>query len=90
MILSKAVKNLCADGTVSVCIQPKPDNEYDWKAIAFQCYIEGKWKGIYYCGYVVKECLEHVNKGLRKDGILSVKLAWAKYQMCWSYTGPGY
>lgn len=86
MTLSKVVKIMHDGGTVPVRIQPEPDNQYDSKAITFQCYVDGKWAKI---GYV-KECLEQVHKGLRDKKILSVKLAWAKYLICWSYSGPGY
>ena len=82
MVLSKIVKIVRDGGNVSVRIEPEPDNQYGSKAIAFQCYIEGKWQRI---GYIVKECLEHVHKGLQEKRILSVKTL-----ICWSYTGPGY
>ena len=38
----------------------------------------------------MKECLEHVHKGIQDNRILSVKLAWAKYLICWSHSGPGF
>lgn len=85
--LRKVVKIVHDGGTVPVRIQPEPDNQYDSKAIAFQCYVDGKWERI---GYVVRECLDQVHMGLRDNKILSVKLAWAKYRICWSYSGPGY
>lgn len=66
---------------------PEPNNQYDAHAIAFYCTINGNCQRI---GYVVKECLAHVHQALSQRRILAVKLAWAKYLVCWSYSGPGF
>ena len=34
--------------------------------------------------------LDHVHAALQEKRILSVKLAWAKYMVCWSRSGPGF
>lgn len=87
MVLSRISKVLCQGGSVSVCVQPEPDNQYDSKAIAFRCHVDGKWQRI---GYVVRECLDHVHKAMQDKRLLSVELAWAKYLICWSRSGPGF
>ena len=74
-------------GDVAVRVEPEPKNQYDSKAIAFTCQVDGKWQRI---GYVVRECLEHVHTAVREKRLLSVKISWAKYLVCWSYSGPGY
>ena len=85
--LSKASK-LVRDGReIPTKLQPEPTNQYDAKAIAFMCLIDDKWQKI---GYIVKECLEHVHAALSARSILSVKLSWAKYLVCWTQSGPGY
>ena len=71
--------------TIKICLQNS--NQYDTRAIAFMCYIDNKWQRV---GYVVQECLEHVHKALLECQIVSVKLCWAKYLVCWSRSGPGY
>ena len=86
-VLSKISKILRDGGDVSVCVQPEPDNQYDSKAIAFVCNVDGKWQRI---GYIVRECLDHVHKALQEKRILAVKFSWAKYLVCWSHTGPGF
>ena len=72
-------------GKVHVRIHPEPENQYDSKAIAFQCNIEREWQTI---GYIVRECVDHVKEALQKKRILSVKLA--KYLVCWSHLGLGF
>ena len=75
------------DGKVEVRVSPEPDNEHDSQAIAFQCHVNHKWQRI---GYVVRECLSHVHKALQEKRLLSVKLSWAKYLVCWARSGPGF
>ena len=76
VVLSRISKTLRDGGKVDMRIHPKPENQYDSKAITFQCHIEQEWQTI---GYIVRECLDHVHEALQKKRILSVKLAWAKY-----------
>ena len=85
--LSKASKILRNNGTVEMKMAPEPNNPYDARAVAFYCNINDNWQRI---GYVVKECLEHLHQALSEKRILAVKLAWAKYLVCWSYSGPGF
>ena len=85
--LSKASRILRECGTVRIKLAPEPNNQYDARAIAFLCHIDGKWQRI---GYIVRECLEHVHLALSEGRILSVKLSWAKYLACWSHSGPGF
>lgn len=67
---------------VETRLQPEPDNIFDPKAIAFQCYINGKWSRI---GYVAK-----VLDARSSDKIVSTQLAWVKYVTMWTGSGPGY
>ena len=85
--LSKASKLLRNGTNVQTKLQPEPTNQYDNRAIAFMCYVDNKWQRI---RYVVRECLEHVHKVLSGNQILSVKLCWAKYLVCWARSGPSY
>ena len=85
VVLSRISKILCDGGIFDARIHPEPENQY--RAITFQCHIEQEWQTI---GYIVRECLDHVHEALQKKGILSVKLAWAKYLVCWSRSGPGF
>ena len=72
---------------VPVKIVPEPDNQYDSKAIAFQCKVDSKWHKI---GYIVREALDDVHRALVQKKIISVKFAWAKYLVVWMRSGPGY
>ena len=85
--LSKVSKVLREGGKVQTKMTPEPNNQYDSKAIAFFCKINDEWQRI---GYVVREYLEHVHQALSERRILAVKLAWAKYLVCWPYSGPGF
>ena len=82
--LSKVSKLLREDKTVEV---PEPNNQYGARAIAFHCKVNNEWKRI---GYIVRECLEHVHRPMAERRITEVKLAWAKYLVSWSYSGPGF
>lgn len=72
---------------VPVKIVPEPDNQYDSKAIMFQCKLDSKWHKI---GYIVREALDDVHRALEQKKIISVKFAWAKYLVVWMRSGPGY
>lgn len=85
--LSKASKILRDGGTAEMKMAQEPNNQYNTRAVAFLCKINDKWQRV---GYVVKECLEYVHKAMSEGHILSVKLAWAKYLVCWSRSGPGF
>ena len=61
-------------------IMPEPQNPFDARAIAFQCYINSKWQTI---GYVVKEALDDVHLASQQKCILGVKLEWVKYIIYW-------
>lgn len=43
---------------VPVKLDPEPNNPYDAKAIAFICFVDGKWQRI---GYMVREVLDDVH-----------------------------
>ena len=75
------------DFKVPVKIVPEPDNQYDSKAIAFMCELDGKWEKI---RYIVREALDDVHQALIEKRIVSVKFAWVKYVVMWMRTGPGY
>lgn len=86
-VLSRISSILCKGGEVDVRVNPEQDNKYDSQAIAFQCYIDSKWQRI---GYVVKECVSHVHKALQEKRLLTLKIKWAKYLVCWKNSGPGF
>ena len=44
---------------VPVKVIPEPDNQYDSKAITFQCKVDSKWHKI---GYIVREALDDVHR----------------------------
>jgi len=84
----RSVNTLLGSGEeVPVKIVPEPDNQYDSKAIAFQCKVDGKWNKI---GYIVREALDNVHRALMQKKIISVKFAWVKYLVIWMRSGPGY
>ena len=81
------VRDLLREGKdVRVKIIPEPENRYDSKAIAFQCYIESKWIRI---GYIVQEALDDVHQALSTGSIISVSFSWVKYLITWP-SAPGY
>lgn len=59
--LARAVSMINKGEVVPVRMIKEPDNQYDSKAIAFQCLLDNKWIRI---GYIVKEALDHVHKAL--------------------------
>ena len=86
-ILSEVGQALRQGCVVTARAEPEPSNQYDSKAIAFQVHWKDNWQTI---GYVVRECLDHVHHALMQKRLLSVELAWAKYLVCWSASGPGF
>jgi len=59
--------------TVSVKLQPEPDNPVDTKAIALMCQVhQDKWERF---GYIVREALDDVHKAIDHHKILSVSFA---------------
>ena len=72
---------------VLVRLLPEPQNEYDSKAIAFQCELNGKWLRI---GYVVREALDCVHLFLECNYITKIEFAWVKYMLMWTRSGPGF
>ena len=85
--LRKVSKLLGQEEQVPLVIVPEPDNQYDSKAIAFKCKIDGEWRRI---GYIVREALDHVHTALTQKKILNVNFAWVKYLVIWMRSGPGY
>lgn len=86
-VLSKAANLLDSGVNVPIKIIPEPDNQYDSKAIAFKCCIEGEWRRI---GYIVREALEEVHSALRDQRISKISFAWVKYLVVWMRSGPGF
>ena len=68
-------------------LQPEPDNPVDANAIAFECQIGNYWKRI---GYVVRDTLVEVHEAISEQKIISVKISWIKYLLCWMKSGPGF
>lgn len=87
VLLSEISQELRRGQTVEVRVHPESENPYDSKAISFQCYWKNSWQTI---GYVVRECLDQVHESLKNKRLLSVKLSWVKYLVCWSNSGPGF
>lgn len=65
-------------GIVPVRFSPEPNNQFDAKANAFQCYVEGKWQRV---GYVVREVLDEVHQAMNKKKVVDVRFAWVKYMV---------
>ena len=86
-VLQQVKQLLHENKEVPVKLSLKPDNPYDAKAIAFQCFLDGKWQRI---GYVVREVLEEVHEAMRRSTVTSVSFTWAKYLVKWSVSGAGY
>ena len=72
---------------VPVIITPEPDNQFDWKAIAFMCNLGGKWHRI---GYIVRETLDNVHTAFTHNRITTIAFSWFKYIVVWMRYGPGY
>jgi len=70
---------------VPVRLLPEPENPYDSKAIAFQCFHLDGWRRI---GYVVAELCEEVLSAINSGDILSVEFAWVKFKLL--KNRPGY
>ena len=80
--------DLLADNkAVEVHLRPEPDNQWDSRAICFECLLEGRWRRI---GYVVREVLDDVHTAILENKIVSVKFSWCKYKITWYRSGPGY
>ena len=85
--LQKASKLLQEGKEVPVKLCREPENQYDSKAIAFMCNVDGNWITI---GYVVREALDCVHTVLAAEKIIYVKFAWVKYMVNWVRSGPGF
>lgn len=70
---------------VAVKMSPEPTNQFDARAIAFQCHHRGTWQTI---GYVVREALDDVHEAIETCKIVSVEFAWVKYKLL--KRSPGY
>ena len=86
-VLKCVSEQLHNGNVVPVSIFPEPSNQYDSKAIAFKCWINGDWHRI---GYIVSEALDAVHDALDNNLITSTDFAWAKYMISWTRSGPGY
>ena len=86
-VLSKAAALLKNGNEPPVRLRPEPENSFDANAIAFDCLIDNDWRRI---GYVVQDVLLDVHDALSKKEIISIKLAWVKFLLCWRRSGPGY
>ncbi len=84
-ILELVRDHIHSGGNVPVRLMPEPDNPYDSKAIAFQCFYQGHWQRI---GYVIAECCEEVLSAIESDDIVSVQFAWVKFKLL--KKKPGY
>jgi hypothetical protein len=69
---------------VPVKLDPEPNNPYDAKAIAFICFVEGRWQRI---GYIVREAVDDVHRAMRDGDIMQVEFSWIKFLLS---SGIGY
>lgn len=67
-------------------VVPEPDNPFDSRALAFQCFVENQWQVI---GYMIKELCDIVHEALTNGSIVSTRLSWVKYKVVRT-TEPGY
>lgn len=72
---------------VHVAITKEPNNPVDSMAIAFTCFIDGKWERI---GYIVREALDDVHEAISTNSIHNVKLGWVKFRINFHGSGPGF
>ena len=80
-----AASGLPREGSdVPVRLRPEPDNPVDANTIAFECQIGSDSKHI---GYVVRDILMEVHEAITKHNIISTKIAWIKYPLCWKNSG---
>ena len=86
-ILSKAKKELSLNQPVQVRLVQEPNNPMDNKAIAFQCYMQGKWMWV---GYVIRELTEEVHDALSKNEIANVEFQWIRYMFKGFASDPGF
>ena len=86
-VLAKASKLIQRGEEIPVMIEPEPDNQFDSKAIAFKCRVEGRWQRI---GYIVREALDEVHTALTQKKIIDVSFSWIKFLVVWMRSGPGY
>ena len=86
-ILSKAKKELSLNQPVPVRLMLEPNNPMDNKAIAFECYMQGKWMRV---GYVIRELTEEVHDALSKNEIVNVGFQWIHYMFKGFASGPGF
>ena len=85
--LCAASASLKEGSDVPVRLRPEPDTPVDANAIAFDCHMDNDWKRI---GYVVRDVLMEVHDAITKQKIISVKIAWIKFYLCWMNSGPGF
>ncbi len=74
---------------VNVELVPEPNNPVDSQAIAFMCTL-GDTVQRKKLGYVVREGLDAVHSALANKEIVSAKVAWSRYLIHWSRSGPGW
>ena len=86
-VMARAKTLIDQQECVPVIIEPEPDNQYDSKAIAFKCKVDGKWHRI---GYIVREALDDVHNALAQKLVIDVSFKWIKYLVIWMRSGPGY
>lgn len=86
-VLKKARDLIASGQSVPVRLSKEPQNPYNSRAIAFTCYVDGRWKRI---GYVVDEIVDEVHTAIDRNEIISVVFSWVRYITEWSRSGPGF
>lgn len=84
-VLKEARGLIQSGNNVPIKVVHETDNPYNAKAIAFTCFVGGKWQRI---GYIVNEILDDVHTAF--NDILKVEFAWIKFITDWSRSGPGF
>ena len=86
-VLSLVSKELKQGRCVNVELVKEPTNPVDSLAVAFMCTLENKKEKL---GYVVREALDAVHSALNNDEIVFANVAWARFLIHWSRSGPGW
>ena len=80
-------KELNEGKSVDVELVPEPTNPVDSSAIAFMCTIDNKRQKL---GYVVSEATSAAHSALANDQFICAKVAWSRFLIHWSRSGPGW
>ncbi len=86
-VLANAALSIRKKVTIGVRLTPEPANPVDAKAIAFELFVDDRWKRV---GYMVTEVLDSVHQAINNNSIISTDLEWVKFITHWSRSAPGW